>query len=120
MISDEDRAKLRFDLAIKNLQSVGRAQAIYVTTLLIYICLTWMMLFSNNKTFSFHLGWLDLQPDDVWKVTPVVTLVLTLALIGTLNAALIAYKEVKSAGSDVFGATFDSMFQVDNHKNLID
>lgn len=121
MIEDSDRFKLRFELANKNFQSVGRAQGLYVTALLVFMSLVWIMFFSPTPApSSFHFSWLELKTEDVWRITPVITLVLTLAIVGTLNAAMTAFKEVQAAGSDVFGEVFVSMFQVDNHKNLMD
>ncbi len=43
MISEDEKARLRFELANANLQSVSRAQGIYLTALLIYICFVWAM-----------------------------------------------------------------------------
>jgi hypothetical protein len=121
MISEDDRLKLRFDLANRNLQSVSRAQGIYLTSLLIYEGLVWIMFSTQPLTgVPFHFGWLELQAADVWKVTPVAMLILTLAIVGTLNAALIAYRELQEAGQKLFGEQFATMFEVDNHKNLVD
>src|ERR1700722_19079927 len=79
MISEEERAKLRFELANANLQSVSRAQGLYLTTLLVYICLVWAMFLTGTATF--HLESLELKMDAVWKLTPFVTMVLTLAVV---------------------------------------
>jgi hypothetical protein len=118
MISDDDRARLRFELANENLQSVSRAQGLYLTTLLVYICLVWAMFLTG--TVTFHLESLELKMDAVWKVTPFVTMVLTLAVVGTLNAAYSAYAELKDAGRAIFGPDFGTLFEVDTHKNVID
>jgi hypothetical protein len=118
MISDDERAKLRFELANANLQSVSRAQGRYLTTLLVYICLIWAMYLTD--TLTLHLATLELKMDAVWKITPFVTMVLTLAVIGTVNATYSAYAEVKETGTLLFGADFGTLFSVDTHKNAID
>jgi len=118
MVSDDDKAKLRFELANANFQSVSRAQGLYLTALLVYICLVWAMFLGDVS--ALHLEGLDLKMEAVWKITPFVTMVLMLAVIGTLNAALTAYTEVKESGSALFGASFGSMFRIDTHKNVID
>jgi hypothetical protein len=115
-----DKAKLRFELAIKNLDSIGRAQTIYVTSLLIYQCLVWIMFFPASHVTLVHFAWLELNKENVWPATPVIILVLKLALIGNLNATLSAYREVRKSGSDIFGIDFGTFFAVDAHKNLID
>ncbi len=58
--------------------------------------------------------------DAVWKLTPFITIVLTLAVAGTLNATVLAYAEVNDAGTALFGSRFRSLFDVDTHKNVID
>jgi hypothetical protein len=118
MASDDDKAKLRFELANANFQSVSRAQGLYLTTLLVYLCLVWAMFLGEAGTL--HLAGLELKMDAVWKITPFVTMVLTLAVVGTLNAALSAYADLKDAGGDLFGSHFWAMFKVDTHKNVID
>lgn len=118
MISEDEKAKLRFELANANLQSVSRAQGIYLTTLLIYICYVWAMYLTQAGTLQLSL--LQLKIDAVWKVTPFITMVLTLAVVGTLNATIHAYGELKAAGTDLFGSPVGTLFQVDTHKNVID
>jgi len=54
MMSDDDRAKLRFELANANLQSVSRAQGLYLTTLLVYICLIWAMFLTGTATIHLE------------------------------------------------------------------
>jgi hypothetical protein len=119
MISDDDKAKLRFELANANLQSIGRAQALYVTALLTYICLVWGILFVGSQA-TVHIGPLDLSAEGVWKITPFVILVLTLAYIGTVTAALPAFTELREAESKLFGSQDHSFFAFDTHKNVID
>jgi len=121
MVSDDDKAKLRFELANANLQSVSRAQGIYLTALLIYMCFVWATYLSRSgEALTLHLAWLELRMDAVWKITPFVTMMLTLAVAGTLNATVLAYAEVNDAGKGLFGSQFTSLFEVDTHKNVID
>jgi hypothetical protein len=118
MISDDERAKLRFELANENLQSVSRAQGLYLTTLLVYICLVWAM--DLTGTTTLRLESLELKMDAVWKITPFVTMVLTLAVVGTLNATISAYTHVKETGGVLFGSDFGTLFAADTHKNVVD
>lgn len=121
MVSDDDRAKLRFELANANLQSVSRAQGIYLTALLIYMCFVWASyLTQSGEALTLHLAWLELKMDAIWKVTPFITMVLTLAVVGTLNATVLAYDDLNDAGEALFGSKFKSLFEVDTHKNVID
>lgn len=121
MASDEDKAKLRFELANENFQSVSRAQGLYLSALLIYVCLVWALFFTpSGEAVTLHFGWLELKMDGVWKVTPFVTMVLTLAVAGTLNAAVSTFAELQSARKELLGSQFGAMFDVDKHKNVID
>src|SRR6266851_6990582 len=118
---DDDKAKSRFELANANLQSVSRAQGIYLTALLVYMCFVWATyLTRSGEALTLHLAWLELRMDAVWKITPFITMVLTLAVAGTLNATVLAYAETNDAGKALFGSQFTSLFEVDTHKNVID
>src|SRR5215469_2284144 len=101
MLSDAERTKLKFDLANTNLQSIGRAQGIYATALLTYICLVWANFFAGSGDMSVHVGWFDLKVEGIWKITPFVILILTLAYIGTLTAAVPALAQLREAEKDV-------------------
>jgi len=120
-MTDDDKAKLRFDLANANLQGISRAQGLYVTTLLLYICLVWsLVLVGPGGQAVIHIGLLDLNADGVWKITPFVILVLTLAYIGTVTAATPAVKALRAAEKELFGAQHHSFFALDTHKNVVD
>jgi hypothetical protein len=121
MMSDEDKAKLRFELANVNLQSIGRAQSVYVTALLTYVCLVWSLVFIGpGGQAAIHLGLLDLNADGVWKITPFIILVLTLAYIWTVTAAIPAVVALRTAEKELFGSQDHSFFALDTHKNVVD
>lgn len=114
----DDKAKLKFELANANFQSIGRAQGIYVTALLSYICLVWVLPFVRKG--SFHLGVLNLDADGVWNITPFVLLVLTLTYIGTVTAARPALTRLHEAEKELLGTQEHTFFDFDTHKNIID
>jgi hypothetical protein len=120
MISDDEKAKLKFDLANANMQSIGRAQGLYVTTLLTYVCIVWALFFVGSGNAILHLGPLDLNINGVWSITPFVLLVLTLAYIGSVTAATPAFKRLREAQKELFGSHEHSFFDLDSHKNIID
>ena len=74
----------------------------------------------SGEALTLHLAWLELRMDAVWKITPFITMVLTLAVAGTLNATVLAYAEVNEAGEALFGSQFKPLFEVDTHKNVVD
>jgi hypothetical protein len=120
MLPDVEKAKLKFELANANAQSIGRAQGLYVSALLTYICLVWALFFAGTGEVSIHLGWLDLKVDGIWRITPFVTLVLTLAYIGTVTAMMPALANLREAEKELFGSEEHSIFEIDTHKNLLD
>jgi len=121
MISDEDKAKLRFELANANMQSIGRAQGVYVTALLTYVCLVLAIpFFGTGGQATIHLGMLDLNADGVLKITPFVIMVLTLAYIGTVTAAIPALAQLREAERNLFGSEDHTFFALDTHKNIVD
>ena len=119
-MSDDDKARLRFELANANMQSIGQAQAKYVTALLTYVCLVWGLFILGGSGMKIDLGSMTLDQEGVWKITPFVTLVLTLAYIGSVTAAMPAFAELQDAVKDLFGTRSFSMFALDTHKNIVD
>src|SRR6202158_5962808 len=66
---------------------------------------------------------ISLQTAGVWKITPLVTTLLSLALIGSLNAAGPAWAELRQAFRDLGlqAPRCDPIFyNLDTHKNIFD
>lgn len=120
MFSEEERARLRFDLANANVQSIGRAQGRYATALLIYNCLVWGFPFIGGKGAVFHLDGLDLSVDGLWNITPFVMLVLVLVYIGSLTAFGPALTQLRETEKKLFGSENWPLASIDTHKNIID
>jgi hypothetical protein len=121
MPTEDEKVKLRFELANANLQSISRAQGLYLGTLLVYMCIVWAKhLTGSEGPDKLHFEWIELNMAAVWAITPFVTMVLTLAIVGTLNSMISAYADVQDAGGILFGSDFGSLFDVDTHKNVID
>jgi hypothetical protein len=117
-------AKLAFDLAYSNLQSISRAQRLYLTALLLYLCLVWGWFFvGNREAVSLQLLGVMLRTEGFWTITPLVTTLLTLALIGSINAAGPVWKRLREAFSKVgIPAPECSVvfYQLDTDKNIFD
>ncbi|NDQ56976.1 MAG: hypothetical protein GZ088_07880 [Acidipila sp.] len=120
MITDNEKAKLRFELANTNVQSIGRAQGIYVTLLLTYICVAWGVAFVDGNSVSFHIGPFELKSDGVLGITPFVLLFLTLVYIGSVTAAAPALAHLRDTETELFGSHDHSVSEFDTHKNLLD
>jgi len=120
MISDDQKTKLRFDLANADLQSIGRTQGIYVTALLAYLCFFWGVSLVGGTEVSLHMGPFDLRVIGIWGITPFVLLFLTLVYTGSLTAAVPARARLRDAEKDMFGPDEHTFSALDTHKNLID
>ncbi|MCI0628666.1 MAG: hypothetical protein L0387_44630, partial [Acidobacteria bacterium] len=77
-----------FELHRANLQSVSRAQKIYLTTLLTYLALIWgWYLFGGRNDITIQMLGITVKSNAFWAVTPAVVTLFALALIGSINAA---------------------------------
>lgn len=118
-MTDDEKAKLRFELANENVQSISQAQAKYVTALLTYIAIVWALFFLGGETAIDVMG-LHVGVTGVWTITPFVTMILTLAYIGSVTAAIPAVAELQEAAKGVFSEKTHSLFELDTHKNIVD
>ena len=120
-MSPDELARLKFDLANANVQSIGRAQAKYVTALLTYMgVMLGLSLIGGSQVPRISMLGVDVPVEGVWTVTPIVTMVLTLAYIGTLTAIVPALSDLHEAEKELFGSQAYSLFAVDTNKNIID
>lgn len=124
MANVDENARLRFDLALANFQSISRAQHFYVSALLVYLALVWGWYFVGGKgSVTLQMFGVSLNTDGVWTVTPLVTFLLTLALTGAVSAAAPAWMTLRDAYRDIgLEATYGpaEMYNLDSHKNLLD
>ena len=124
VIDDDSRNRLRFELAHSNLQSISSAQRFYLSALLVYLCLVWGWFFvGGGEAVTIQLLGVGLKTSGVWKITPLVTTLLTLALIGSINAAGPAWAQLRMAFRDcgLIAPRCEPIFyDLDTHKNIFD
>jgi hypothetical protein len=121
---EDDLKRLRFDLAHANLLSISSAQRFYLSTLLVFLSLVWGWVFvGEGEAVTIQLLGVGLKTGGVWKITPLVSTLLSLALIGSINAAGPAWIELKAA-FDECGLTAPRsnpiFYDLDTHKNIFD
>lgn len=116
--------KLRFDLALSNLQTISNAQRFYLSALLVYLCLVWGWAFvGGGEAVTLQLLGIGMKTSGVWKITPLIATLLTLALVGSLNAAGPAWTELREAyrATGLEAPSCNPVFfNVDTHKNIFD
>lgn len=123
-MNEDDRKRLRFELAHANLLSISKAQHFYLSALLVYLCLVWAWFFvGGGEAVTVQILGVGLRTDGVWKMTPFVTTLLSLALIGSINAAGPAWIALRAAFEDC-GLTAPRcepiFYDLDTHKNIFD
>jgi len=114
-----------FDLAYQNVQSISKAQRFYLSALLVYLCAVWGWYFvGGRENVSLEVVGITLKTGGLWVITPALTTLLTLALIGSVNAAGPAWVRLKqaTAGDSILsdlrcGLVF---YEIDTHKNVFD
>src|SRR5437667_7508243 len=123
-MTGEERAESwrLFDLANQNLQSIGKAQRFYLSSLLVYLCVVWGWYFvAAKEALSIQIFGITLKTGGLWVMTPGVTTALSLALIGAVNAAGPAWERLHQQAEHLgvgwlnCAVTFG---QLDTHKNL--
>jgi hypothetical protein len=108
-----------FDLYNANFQSVSRAQDFYVRLLFLFLALiwSWEILGSNGEVKIQVLG-TEIHVTSLWLATPLAITVITLALIGAMNAQGPIWRRLRKAIKEL---ELDFYFtDIDTHKNLLD
>jgi hypothetical protein len=114
-----------FDLAYQNLQSISRAQRFYLSALLVYLCAVWGWYFvGGGDSVTIQVLGITLKAGGLWVITPAVTTLLTLALIGSVNAAGPSWQRLRE--SIAHEPTLSHLrsglvfYEVDTNKNIFD
>ena len=123
-VNEGDSKRLRFELAHANLLSISKAQHFYLSSLLVYLCLAWGWFFvGGREAVTIQILGVGLKTDGVWKITPLVLTLLSLALIGSINAASPAWIELRTAFNEagLIPPRCEPIFyDLDTHKNIFD
>jgi len=120
----DESNRVAFDLAHANLQSITRAQRFYLSSLLVYLCLVWGWFFvGSGETVTIQMLGATIKTSGFWKITPLVTTLLTLGLIGSINAAGPAWRRLRETLWYLGIASSEPrvvFHQLDTHKNIFD
>lgn len=114
-----------FDIHYANNQSISKAQRLYLTALLAYLCLVWgWHIVASGEALTIQILGIALQVSSVWKMTPFAVTLFSLALIGSINAAGPAKEKLDTALKRLdlepgVGREFVP-YDLDTHKNIFD
>jgi len=118
-VDEDDKNWREFDLLRAGFQSVCKAQTFYVNTLLVYLFVVWgWESISATGGVTIQVLGLSLYATGFWPITPLVVSVVTLGLVGAMNAMGPLWKRLASASTTVgLEAYFTDL---DVHKNILD
>ncbi len=117
---DDRNEKWRiFELSYQNLQSVSKAQDFYVRVLMLFLGLVWAWEILGRKG-EVTIGVLgaEIHVASLWLATPLILTIVSLALVGAMNAAGATWRRLKKAIREL-GVDF-YFTDMDTHKNLLD
>ncbi len=117
-MSESENNKCSFDIQLANFQSVSRTQKNLLIVLMSYLGLVWVYASSPTGELSIQILGVSLRAAGFWPVTPTVLTVLSLGLVGAINAL-----EPVWAGLRSTAATLElplDFYDFDIQKNLLD
>lgn len=109
-----------FEIVLASFQSVGKWQSSFVNRLLAFLCLVWIVdLLHQSGAVTVSVLGATVQISGFWQVVPLVTVVLCLGLIGSINLTMHSWRRLDNIASQMFP---DKLFYVelDPHKNILD
>jgi hypothetical protein len=108
-----------FEYQVASLQAVSKAQSRYIHSLLAFIALVWTVDFLRpNPNTAVPVYGVPLNLTGIWAVAPAVITVLTLGLIGTINAMGPVWWRI-SVSAEKLGQKF-WFPDLDIHRNIVD
>jgi hypothetical protein len=111
----------RFDLLLANFQSIGKSQSWYVNVYAGFLCLTWVLdLLHTSGGVTVQLLGASVHIEGLWPIVPLVSTVLSLALLGSINLLHHAWRRLDLHIEQTFSDPRFFFTELDAHKNLLD
>ena len=108
------------DFCYGSLQAVRRAQKYYLAFLLALLAFVWVSYWGKPKAGSVSFFGISLSDNSLLGVTPGISTILLLGLMGCLRAVELALQRFREAWKNA-GATAELDLEViDNHRNWVD
>jgi hypothetical protein len=107
-----------FEIHKASLQSIGRSQSRFVTSLLGFMAVLWAWHFMTPSVMSIELLGATLSPSGLWTIAPAVMTVLSLSLIGSMNVMGPVWKRLCDSTKRLNQKVFWT--DIDSHKNVLD
>jgi hypothetical protein len=111
----------RFELLLANFQNIGKSQSWYVSALAGFLCLTWMLdVLHTSGGVTVQLLGASVHIEGLWPIVPLVSTVLCLALLGSINLIHHAWRRLDLHITKTFADPFFFFTELDPHKNVLD
>jgi hypothetical protein len=108
------------DFYYDSLQAVRRAQKYYLAFLLTLLAFVWVSYWGKPKAGSASFFGMPLSDKSLLGVTPGISTILLLGLMGCMRAVELALQRFKDAWKDA-GATVElALEEIDNHRTWVD
>jgi hypothetical protein len=117
MSEAEDNKRL-FDLQLANFLSIGKTQKNLLLVLMSYLGLVWVYAFRASGDVSIQILGVSLHAEGFWPVTPAVLTVLSLAVVGAINAAAPTWAGLQKT-SKMLKLPLE-FYDFDTQKNVLD
>lgn len=120
-MASKDENWRRFELLLANFQAIGKSQSFFVNTLVAFLCLVWALeALHHAGGVTVQLLGATIQIHGLWAIVPLITGVLCLGLIGSINLIHHAWRRLDLLISEVFSDTSFFFTEFDPHKNILD
>lgn len=119
--SENDAANWkRFDILLASFQNVGKWQSSLVNKLFGFLCLVWVVdILHNSGGITVSILGASIQISGFWQIVPIITCLLTLGLIGSINLIQHSWRRLDLMAAQLFaGKLF--FVELDPHKNILD
>lgn len=118
MTTATDSDKLLFDLQLANFLAIGKTQKNLLIVLMSYLGLTWVYASRSSGEISIQLLGVSVRAGGFWPVAPAALTVLSLALVGAINAAAPAWRALEKTSKSL--NLHLEFYDFDIQKNLLD
>lgn len=117
-MSSNEAQKQSFDLQLANFQSIGKAQKNFLIVLMSYLGMVWIYAFNTGTDVTIQLLGVGFHAAGFWQVEPAALTVLSLGLIGSINAMGPVWRRLRQTAKDLGLSSI--FYDYDTQKNLVD
>lgn len=120
-MTDMDDKWKRYELLLGNFQGIAKSQAFFVNSLAAFLCLVWAVdVLHQTGGITIQALGASAEIKGFWSVVPIISCVISLALIGSINLIIHAWRRLDLCVTQLFSGTDFFFTDFDVHKNILD